>query len=74
MFHEKGEAVLPILCSLSLPQTLFMSKYKSLPPIENLEPEEKTKMKKYVHEMFPGKDVEFKLQAAKIIYTVGSLL
>jgi hypothetical protein len=74
MFHEKGESVLPVLCSLTIPQNLFMEKYKSLPPIEKLEPEEKTKMKKYVHELFPDKDVAFKLQAAKIIYTIGTLL
>lgn len=73
-FNEQGEAVLPVLCSLTIPQKLFMDKYKSLPPIETLPPEEKTEMKKYVHELFPGKDVHFKLQAAKIIYCIGSNL
>jgi hypothetical protein len=73
-FNEQGEESLPILCSLTVPQNLFMDKYKSLPPIETLPPEEKTKMKQYVHAMFPGKDVQFKLQAAKIIYTIGNMI
>lgn len=73
-FNEQGEEVLPVLCSLDLPVKLFMEKYKSLSPIELLDPEEKTKMKQYVHEMFLGKDAEFKLRAAKVIYTIGSCI
>lgn len=73
-FNEQGEEALKTICNLSLAQTLFMSKYKELPPIETLTPEAKLDMKKYVHAMFPGKTVEFKLQAAKIIYTIGTLL
>lgn len=73
-FHEQGEVVLPVLCSLTIAQKLFLDKYQSLPPIETLPLEEKTEMKKYVHKLFPGKDVHFKLQAAKIIYTIGSCI
>lgn len=73
-FHEQGEAVLPFLCESSVSKMVFMAKYKTFPPIETLEPEAKTEMKKYVHEMFPGKDVHFKLQAAKIIYVIGNLI
>lgn len=73
-FNEQGESALLTLCSLTVPQNLFMDKYKSLPPIETLSPEEKTKMKQYVHEVFSGKDVKFKLQAAKIIYTIGNMI
>lgn len=74
MFNEKGEQALPFLCAAPLPSHLLMNKYNDLPPIETLSPEEKKKMKLYVHELFPGKPVEFKLQAAKIIYTIGTLL
>jgi hypothetical protein len=73
-FNEQGEEALKVLCNLTVPQKLFMEKYKSFPPIETISPEEKTKMKQYVHEMFPDKDVHFKLQAAKIIYTIGSMI
>jgi hypothetical protein len=73
-FNEQGEEALKVLCNLDLAQKLFIEKYKSFPPIETLSTEEKTKMKQYVHEIFPGKDVQFKLQAAKIIYTIGSML
>lgn len=74
MFNERGEQALSFLCTASLPSQLFMSKYKDFAPIETLLPEEKKKMKLYVHELFPGKTVEFKLQAAKIIYTIGTML
>jgi len=73
-FNEQGGGGLKTICNLSLAQTLFMDKYKSLPPIEALPPEQKIDMKKYVHEMFPGKSIEFKLQAVKIIYTIGTIL
>ena len=74
IFNERGEAAIPFLCKSSVSQQVFMSAYKSLPQIETLTPEEKTDMKKYVHNMFPGYPAEFKLQAAKIIYTVGTLI
>jgi len=35
---------------------------------------EKKELKKYVHELFPNKTVQEKLEAAKIIYTIGNLL
>ncbi len=73
-FHEQGEEGLKTICNLSVAQTLFMSKYKDFPPIETLPPEDKTDMKRYVHNLFPGKTVEFKLQAAKIIYTMGNMV
>ena len=62
------------ICASTVLSEAFMSKYKELDPIENLDPEEKTNMKKYVHELFPGRDVVFKLRAVKVIYTFGTLL
>jgi hypothetical protein len=73
-FNKEGEAALPFLCESGVSVMAFMAKYKDFPPIEELDPEEKTKMKKYAHEMFPGKTAEFKLRACKIIYVIGSML
>lgn len=73
-FNEYGEPFLITLCNLSLAQTLFLDAYKKLEPIENMPPDEKLDLKKYVHGMFPTKNVDFKLKAAKIIYTLGNLI
>lgn len=62
------------MCTLEVPRNLFLSKYKEMTPIEELDQEEKYRMKKTVHEMFPGRTVQFKLEAVKIIYTFGTLL
>lgn len=73
-FHQYGEPFLITLCNLSLAQTLFLEAYKRFEPIEKMPPDEKLDLKKYVHQMFPTKDVEFKLRATKIIYTIGNLI
>lgn len=71
---EMAEEYLKFLCGSTVARNLFMYRYKDFPALETLPAEEKTEMKRYVHNLFPGKPVEFKLQAAKIIYTVGSIL
>jgi len=71
---EMTESYLKFLCRSTVASNLFMSSYKKLPQLEVLPPEEKTEMKKYVHELFRGETVEFKLKSAKIIYTIGTLL
>ena len=53
---------------------LWLSKYKSLPPIEDMPEKEKKEMKSYVIAMFPTKTIEEKLNACKIIYTIGNCL
>lgn len=70
-FHESenSEETLKAMCNLSVPAEAILSKYPELPSLESLEPEDKLDIKKTVHEMFPGKSPEFKLRAAKIIYT-----
>lgn len=73
-FHARGEEMLPFFVNSSLARMLWLSKYKSLPPIEEMPEKEKKEMKQYVIAMFPNKTVEEKLEACKIIYTVGTLL
>jgi hypothetical protein len=73
-FHEKGEAIMPFLVNSTLSKQLWLNKYKELPPIETMPEKEKKEMKQYVISMFPEKTIEEKLEACKIIYTIGTLL
>ena len=73
-FNKFGESVLPFQCNSSLMKLLWLEKYKSLPPIEEMPPNEKKEMKAYVISMFPNKTVQEKLDTCKIIYTIGTCL
>lgn len=73
-FNKFGEQVLPFQCTSTLMKKLWLDKYKTLLPIEQMPEQEKKELKMYVTAMFPGKSVEEKLAACKIIYTIGNLL
>lgn len=73
-FHKEGEAAIPFFVNSSLARRSFLSEYKNLPPIEKMPEHEKREMKKYVIQMFPDKTTEEKLEACKIIYTLGNIL
>jgi hypothetical protein len=73
-FNKFGEQVLPFQCNSTLMRSLWMNKYKELPPIEEMPEKEKKEMKTYVISMFPNKTIEEKLEACKVIYTIGTLL
>lgn len=74
MFHERGESAIPFLCNSSIPKEVFLCYYKNLPPIEGMPEREKTEMKAFVNDLFPEKTIEEKVDACKIIYTIGTLL
>lgn len=71
---EMTDQYLKFLCTSTVASNLFIHRYKDFPQLETLDPEEKTKMKRFAHELFPGTTAEFKLRACKIIHTVGSML
>jgi len=73
-FNRYGEQVLPFQVNSSLMRKLWLSKYKELPPIEEMPEKEKKEMKAYIIAMFPEKTIAEKLEACKIIYTLGSVL
>lgn len=73
-FNRYGERVLPFQVNSSLMKKLWMSKYNEFPPIEEMPDKEKKEMKAYVISMFQDKTIEEKLEACKIIYTIGSCL
>lgn len=73
-FHKHGESSIPFLVNSRMSRLSFLSAYRHLPPIEQMEEQEKKEMKKYVIELFPDKTPEEKIEACKIIYTIGNLL
>lgn len=67
------QELLKTYCILSVPRMCFLSKYNSLPPIESFPAEEKKGWKQFMNEIFPGTTPQFRLEAVKIIYTIGVL-
>lgn len=72
-FQQKGEPILKVICNCVVPSKVILAKYKTIEPIETMGEKEKTEMKKYVNELFPGETPQFRLNACKIIYTIGTL-
>lgn len=73
-FHKQGEGIIPFLVNGAISKAAFLSAYKKLPPIEKMPNEEKHEMKQYARALFPNKTPQEKLDACKIIYTIGSIL
>ncbi len=73
LFQKEGEKVLKSFISQSIPRQSFLSAYKNLPPIEELPNEEKVGWRKYVNELLPNTTPEYRLEAIKILYTIGTL-
>jgi len=74
VFQARGESALVAICNCNVPSQVVLSAYKKLPPIEQMPDNEKKEMKQYVRETFPNKTAEEKMNACKIIYTIGTLL
>lgn len=73
-FQEQGEDIIPIICNLKVAQAVFLNAYENVEQIEELPEKEKLELKKYVIELFPNKDAEFRLMACKIIQAFGTLI
>ncbi len=73
-FHKHGESAIPFLVNCLTSKLAFLSAYKHLPPIEEMDENEKREMKLYVLSLFPNKTVSEKLEACKIVYTIGTLI
>lgn len=71
MFHQKGEEIIKPLCTCAVPKKVMLWKYQYVHKLEDLPDEEKVWLKKYVWDMFPGSDPEFRLDACKIIFTLN---
>lgn len=73
-FNKHGEAAIPHLVNSKVSRLAFLSAYKELPPIEQMAEKENKEMKQFVIETFPDKTPEEKIEACKIVYTIGTLL
>lgn len=73
-FHKHGEVAMPYLVNSSVSKQAFLAAYRDLPPIEQMPEKEKKEMKQYVIALFPEKTPEEKIEACKIVYTIGTLL
>lgn len=73
-FQKHGESAIPFLVDGQISSLAFLSAYRFINPIETMPEKEKKEMKQYVIELFPEKTTEQKLQACKIIYTIGSII
>lgn len=73
-FNEHGESSIPFLVNGKVSSLVMLSAYKRLPPIEEMPDKEKQEMKLYINDLFPEKSVEEKVNAAKIVYTIGTLI
>lgn len=73
-FQQKGEKAIPYFVTAIIARRSFLSAYKKLDPIENMPKKEKSELKKYVNDLFPDMSTEEKMDACKIIYTLGSIV
>lgn len=65
------QTTLKFMCTASVPRKMFLSKYEDFPPIESYPADEKKEWKAFVNEVFPNTPPSFRLEAVKIIYTIG---
>lgn len=72
-FQKYGESSIPGLVNYSVSTKAFLSAYKKLKPIEEMPEIEKSEMKQYVRKLFKDKTPKEKLEACKVIYTIGTL-
>lgn len=71
---EESEKYLKFMLESNISKLAFLDAYKKLPPISEMPEKEKKEMKLYVHQLFPNKSVEEKLDACRVLYTIGTLL
>lgn len=71
--YKGYQDILKSLCVMTLSRKAFLKKYESLPSLETVSNEEKVNWRKFVNEIFPDENPEFRLEAMKIIYTIGVL-
>jgi len=67
------EKAVKAYCTLTVPRNIFLSRYKTLPPIETIPNEEKIQWRLFVNEAFPNTTPQFRLDAIKILYCIGTL-
>ena len=71
MFHKDGEPLIKSLCNSTVAMDVFLQAYKKIAPI----PEDEVKeLLNYATEMFPDETETFKMNVAKVTYTLAQYL
>lgn len=73
-WNKQGIAGLPFLIDGQVSSRVLLIEYKKIPPIESLSEEEQLDLAKFAVELYPEGTEEQRLKAAKIVYTIGTLL
>jgi len=74
MFYQRGGEALPTLTKLTAPKLVWLSIYKDFPPIESISKKERWDLFRYVIASFPEYERMDKMDAARIVYTIGNCL
>lgn len=71
LFHEKGESAIKTICNGSVPMQVFLTAYEKVAPIP---PEEVEELFAYATELFPDETEIFRMNVAKVTYTLAHYL
>lgn len=71
LFYKEGEAAIKIICSCKVPMDVFLLAYKRIAPIPQDEVEE---LFAYATELFPNETELFRMNVAKVTYTLAQYL
>lgn len=74
MFNKDGEDFIKAVVNCTVPSSVILEKYKSLPQIESLSEKERKELWEYANELYPDKTKEEKINIAKIVYCIGSFI
>lgn len=66
-------AIVPIVRS-TVARKCFLSAYEKLPPLSDMPEKEKVEMKTYINQLFKNETPQFRLDACKVVYTIGNLI
>ena len=70
-FHKEGEAAIKSICSSKVPMDVFLMAYNRIAPIPQNEVEE---LFAYATELFPEETEHFRMNVAKVTYTLAHYL
>lgn len=71
LFHKEGESAIKIICNCKVPMEVFLMAYKRMAPIP---PEEVEELFAYATELFPDETEYFRMNVAKVTYTLAHYL
>lgn len=73
--YERGEQGIVTILNCKVPSEVLLAEYGKLKNrVEDIPQQEKEQMWQFVHSKFPGADKTFRINACKIIHTIGALI